>query len=58
MLRKQTLCEKIDQRIARKKVEDVVLARRFKTLGRGDQVLHTLRKLVGERRLAGLGYAV
>jgi hypothetical protein len=48
MPRKHTLREKIEQRIARKKGEDVFLTREFKTLGGEDQVLRVLRKLVDD----------
>jgi hypothetical protein len=58
MPRKHTLREKIEQRIARKKGEDVFLTREFKNLGGEDQVLRALRKLVGEGRLVRLGYGV
>jgi hypothetical protein len=58
MPRKRTLREKIEQRIARKKGEDVFLTREFKTLGGEDQVLRALRKLVDEGRLVRLGYGV
>src|ERR1700721_2709134 len=58
MPRKHTLREKIEQRIARKKGEDVFLTREFKTLGGEDQVLRALRKLVNEGRLVRLGYGV
>jgi hypothetical protein len=56
--RKHTLREKIEQRIARKKGEDVFLTREFKALGGEDQVLRALRKLVDEGRLVRLGYGV
>jgi hypothetical protein len=58
MPRKHTLREKIEQRIARKKGEDVFLTREFKNLGGEDQVLRALRKLVDEGRLVRLGYGV
>jgi hypothetical protein len=58
MPRRQTLREKIERRIARKKGEDVFLTREFKTLGGEDQVLRALRKLVDEGRLVRLGYGV
>ena len=58
MPRKHTLREKIEQRIARKKGEDVFLTREFKTLGGEDQVLRVLRKLVDDGRLVRLGYGV
>jgi len=43
MPRRQTLPEKIEQRIARKKGEDVFLTREFTKLGGEDQVLRALR---------------
>ena len=58
MPRKHTLREKMEQRIARKKGEDVFLTREFKTLGGEDQVLRVLRKLVDDGRLVRLGYGV
>lgn len=58
MLRKQTLRQKIEQRIARKKGEDVFLTREFKTLGGEDQVLRALRALVDDGQLVRLGYGV
>src|SRR5882757_1561802 len=58
MPRKHTLREKIEQRIARKKGEDVFLTREFKTLGGEDQVLRALRRLVDDGRLVRLGYGV
>src|SRR4029078_7515151 len=58
MPRKHTLREKIEQRIARKKGEDVFLTREFKTLGGEDQVLRALRKLVDDGRLVRLGCGV
>ena len=58
MPRKQTLREKIEHRIARKKGDDVFLTREFKKLGGEDQVLRALRKLVDDGRLVRLGYGV
>lgn len=58
MPRKHTLRERMEQRIARKKGEDVFLTREFKTFGGKDQVLRVLRKLVEEGRLVRLGYGV
>jgi Family of unknown function (DUF6088) len=58
MRRRQTLRDKIEQRIARKKGEDVFLTREFKNLGGEDQVLRALRKLVDDGRLVRLGYGV
>src|SRR5438105_7183060 len=58
MPRRQTLREKIEQRIARKKGDDVFLTREFKNLGGEDQVLRALRRLVEDGRLVRLGYGV
>jgi hypothetical protein len=58
MPRKRTLREKIEQRIARKKGEDVFLPREFTNLGGEDQVLRALRALVQDGRLVRLGYGV
>jgi hypothetical protein len=58
MPRKQTLRQKIEHRIARRKGEDVFLTREFKKLGGEDQVLRVLRALVQEGRLVRLGYGV
>jgi Family of unknown function (DUF6088) len=58
MPRGQTLREKIEQRVARNKGEDVFLTREFKKLGGEDQVLRALRSLVDEGRLVRLGYGV
>jgi hypothetical protein len=58
MPRRQTLPEKIEQRIDRKKGEDVFLTREFAKLGGEDQVLRALRMLVKKGRLVRLGYGV
>lgn len=58
MPRRQTLPEKIEQRIDRKKGEDVFLTREFTKLGGEDQVLRALRTLVKRGRLVRLGYGV
>jgi hypothetical protein len=58
MPRSKTLREKIEQRIALKKGEDVFLTREFRKLGGEDQVLRALRSLVDEGRLVRLGYGV
>ena len=58
MPRKQTLREKIERRIVRKKDDDVFLTREFMKLGGEDQVLRALRKLVDDGRLVRLGYGV
>jgi hypothetical protein len=52
------LREKIEQRVARNKGEDVFLTREFKKFGGEDQVLRALRSLVDEGRLVRLGYGV
>lgn len=57
MPRRQTLQEKIEARIARKR-DDVFLSREFMDLGGEDQVLRALRKLVKDGRLVRLGYGV
>jgi hypothetical protein len=56
--RKQTLRQKIEQRITRQKGEDVFLTREFKQLGGEDQVLRALRALVEDGQLVRLGYGV
>src|ERR1700690_1747954 len=58
MPRKHTLREKIEQRIARKKGDDVFLTREFKTLGGEDQVLRALRRLVEVGRWVRICYGV
>lgn len=58
MPRQPTLRKKIEQRIARKKGEDVFLTREFRTLGGEDQVVRALRELVNNGRLVRLGYGV
>jgi hypothetical protein len=58
MPRKQTLREKIEQRMARKKRDDVFLTREFRELGGEDQVVRALRTLVRDGRLVRLGYGV
>src|SRR4051812_40552457 len=58
MRRPPTLRQKIEQRIARKKGEDVFLTREFRTLGGEDQVVRALRELVEDGRLVRLGYGV
>src|SRR5579863_5999670 len=55
---KKTLRERIEERIARKKRDDVFLPREFRDLGGEDQVLRVLRTLVREKRLLRLGYGV
>jgi hypothetical protein len=52
------LRERIEQRIARKRRDDVFLPREFRDLGGEDQVLRVLRGLVREKRLVRLGYGV
>src|SRR3979411_1589839 len=58
MRRPPTLRQKIEQRIASKKGEDVFLTREFKKLGGEDQVVRALRELVEDGRLVRLGYGV
>ena len=58
MPHKQTLREKIERRIARRKGDDVFLTREFKKLGGEDQVLRALRALVRDGQLVRLGYGV
>lgn len=58
MPQKQTLRQKIEERIARKKDEDVFLTREFKKLGGEDQVLRALRALIEDGQLVRLGYGV
>ena len=56
--RKKTLRERIEERITRKRGDDVFLPREFRDLGGEDQVLRVLRALVREKRLVRLGYGV
>ncbi len=58
MPRRQTLRQKIEQRIARKVGEDVFLTREFKKFGGEDQVLRALRSLVDDGQLVRLGYGI
>jgi hypothetical protein len=58
MVRRTTLREKIETRIARKRGEDVFLPREFADLGGEDQVLRVLRSMVRGGRLVRLGYGV
>ncbi len=58
MRQPKTLREKIEERIARKRRDDVFLPREFRDLGGEDQVLRVLRSLVQEKRLVRLGYGV
>lgn len=58
MRRQQTLRERIERRIAKKRRDDVFLPREFRDLGGEDQVLRVLRSLVREKRLVRLGYGV
>jgi hypothetical protein len=55
---KKTLRARIEERIARKRRDDVFLTREFRDLGGEDQVLRALRTLVREKRLVRLGYGV
>jgi Family of unknown function (DUF6088) len=54
----KTLREKIEDRLARRRGEDVFLTREFAHLGGEDQVLRALRSLVRDKRLVRLGYGV
>jgi len=58
MQRRKTLRERIEERIARRKGEDVFLPREFTDLGGYDQVRRALRELVHDKRLVRLGYGV
>jgi hypothetical protein len=58
MPRRQTLRERIEQRIAGNAGDDVFLPREFADLGGDDQVLRALRRLVRDGRLVRLGYGV
>ena len=58
MRQQRTLRERIEDRIARKRRDDVFLPREFRDLGGEDQVLRALRRLVREKRLVRLGYGV
>ena len=58
MRQQKTLRKRIEQRIARKRRDDVFLPREFRDLGGEDQVLRVLRGLVREKRLVRLGYGV
>src|SRR5258708_20774001 len=56
--RKKTLRERMEERIARKRGDDVFLPREFRDLGGEDQVLRVLRGMVREKSLVRLGYGV
>ena len=58
MRQQRTLRERIEERIARKRRDDVFLPREFRDLGGEDQVLRVLRGMVREKRLVRLGYGV
>ena len=58
MPQQKTLRTRIEERISRKRGEDVFLPREFRNLGGEDQVLRVLRTLVREKRLVRLGYGV
>ena len=58
MRRQKTLRTRLEERISRKRSEDVFLPREFRNLGGEDQVLRVLRTLVREKRLVRLGYGV
>jgi len=54
----KTLRQRIEERIARKRRDDVFLPREFRDLGGEEQVRRVLRDLVREKRLVRLGYGV
>lgn len=56
-MKKQTLRERVEKRIARKK-DNVFLTREFTDLGGEDQVIRALRGLVRDGQLVKLGYGV
>jgi len=58
MPRRKTLRDRIEDRITRKKSDDVFLTREFADLADEDQVLRALRGLVRDERLVRLGYGV
>jgi hypothetical protein len=58
MREQRTLRERVEERIARKRRDDVFLPREFRDLGGEDQVLRVLRSMVREKRLVRLGYGV
>jgi hypothetical protein len=58
MRQQRTLRARIEERIAKKRRDDVFLPREFRDLGGEDQVLRVLRGLVREKRLVRLGYGV
>jgi hypothetical protein len=58
MRQQKTFRERIEERIAKKRRDDVFLPREFRDLGGEDQVLRVLRGLVREKRLVRLGYGV
>lgn len=58
MRQQKTLRARIEERIARRRSEDVFLPREFRDLGGEDQVLRVLRTLLREKRLVRLGYGV
>lgn len=58
MRQEKTLRTRIEERITRKRGDDVFLPREFRDLGGEDQVLRVLRTLVREKRLVRLGYGV
>lgn len=57
-MRKKTLRERIEGRIARRKSDAVFLTREFADLGGEDQVIRALRTLTKEGVLVRLGYGV
>ena len=58
MRQQRTLRQRIEERIAKKRRDDVFLPREFRDLGGEDQVLRVLRSMVREKRLVRLGYGV
>jgi hypothetical protein len=58
MRQQNTLRERIEKRIAKKRRDDVFLPREFRDLGGEDQVLRVLRSMVRDQRLVRLGYGV
>jgi hypothetical protein len=58
MRRGKTLRQRIEERIAHKRGEDVFLPREFTDLAGRDQVLRALRGMVQDGQLVRLGYGV
>lgn len=57
-MRRKTLRERIEGRIARRKEDDVFLTREFGDLGGEDQVIRALRALTKGGQLVRLGYGL